>query len=83
MRAFNGVGAGYYHRALDAIITYAPSAQFQSNVSVTINADHPGREVMSSNQPKVYSGKQVRGNIMNSMQPITRDGDVIGYIWAN
>lgn len=82
-RAFNGVGAGYYHRALDAIITYAPSAQFQSNVGVTINADHPGREVMSSNQPKVYSGKQVRGNIMNSMQPITRDGNVIGYIWAN
>lgn len=38
---------------------------------------------MSSNQPKVYSGKQVRGNIMNSMQPITRDGNVIGYIWAN
>lgn len=82
-RAFNGVGAAYYHLALDAIITYAPSAQFQSNVGVTINADHPGREVMSSNQPKVYSGKQMRGNIMNSMQPIIRDGDVIGYIWAN
>lgn len=81
--AFNGVGAGYYHRALDAIITYSPSAQFQSNVGITINADHPGRDVMASRQPIVYSGKQVRGNIMNSMQPIIRDNQVIGYIWAN
>lgn len=43
-RAFNGVGAGYYHRALDAIITYAPSAQFQSNIGVTINAAPPPAE---------------------------------------
>lgn len=81
--AFSGVGAGYYHRGLDAIITYAPSAQFQSNVGVAINADHPGREVMSANQPLVSSGRQVRGHIMNSMLPIERGGQVIGYIWAN
>lgn len=74
---------GYYNKALDAIITYAPSAFYQSNVGITIAADHPGREVMDSNTPVVYSGRQVRGDILNSMIPIARQGDVIGYIWAN
>ncbi|EOD1042575.1 two-component system sensor histidine kinase AtoS [Citrobacter farmeri] len=82
-QAFPGVGAGYYNKALDAIITYAPSALYQNNVGVTIAADHPGREVMRSNAPVVFSGRQVRGDILNSMIPITRDGDVVGYIWAN
>lgn len=82
-QAFPGVGAGYYNKALDAIITYAPSALYQNNVGVTIAADHPGHEVMRSNAPVVFSGRQVRGDILNSMIPITRDGDVVGYIWAN
>lgn len=64
-------------------MTYAPSALYQNNVGVTIAADHPGREVMRSNAPVVFSGRQVRGDILNSMIPITRDGDVLGYIWAN
>ncbi|WP_258340380.1 two-component system sensor histidine kinase AtoS [Citrobacter amalonaticus] len=82
-QAFPGVGAGYYNKALDAIVTYSPSALYQNNVGVTIAADHPGREVMRSNAPVVFSGRQVRGDILNSMIPITRDGDVLGYIWAN
>ncbi|EKJ3309197.1 two-component system sensor histidine kinase AtoS, partial [Escherichia coli] len=81
--AFPGVGAGYYNKALDAIITYAPSALYQNNVGVTIAADHPGREVMCTNTPLVYSGKQVRGDILNSMIPIERKGKILGYIWAN
>lgn len=40
--AFPGIGAGYYNKMLDAIITYAPSALYQNNVGVTIAADHPG-----------------------------------------
>lgn len=40
-RAFPGIGAGYYNKALDAIITYAPSALYQNNVGVTIAPDHP------------------------------------------
>lgn len=82
-QAFPGIGAGYYNKALDAIVTYAPSALYQNNVGVTIAADHPGREVMRSNAPLVFSGRQVRGDILNSMIPITRDSDVLGYIWAN
>lgn len=82
-QAFPGIGAGYYNKALDAIVTYAPSALYQNNVGVTIAVDHPGREVMRSNAPVVFSGRQVRGDILNSMIPITRDGDVLGYIWAN
>ena len=30
--AFPGIGAGYYNKTLDAIITYAPSALYQNNV---------------------------------------------------
>lgn len=82
-QAFPGIGAGYYNKALDAIVTYAPSALYQNNVGLTIAADHPGREVMRSNAPVVFSGRQVRGDILNSMIPITRNGDVLGYIWAN
>ena len=82
-RAFPGIGAGYYNKTLDAIITYAPSALYQNNVGVTIAADHPGREVMRTNTPLVYSGRQVRGDILNSMIPIERNGEILGYIWAN
>ncbi len=81
--AFPGIGVGYYHRELEAIITYAPAALYRDNVGITINADHPGRDVMISRKPRVYSGHQVRGHIMNSMIPIEREGAVIGYIWAN
>ena len=82
-QAFPGMGAGYYNKTLDAIITYAPSALYQNNVGVTIAADHPGREVMRTNTPLVYSGRQVRGDILNSMIPIERNGEILGYIWAN
>ena len=82
-RAFPGVGAGYYHKALDSIITYSPEQQYQENVGVSIPADHPGHEVMRSNKPLISSGKQVRGHILNAMRPIVREDEVIGYIWAN
>lgn len=75
--AFPGIGAGYYNKTLDAIITYAPSALYQNNVGVTIAADHPGREVMRTNTPLVYSGRQVRGDILNSMIPIERNGEIL------
>lgn len=81
--AFPGVGAGYYNKDLDAIITYAPSALYQSNVGITIDKNHPGRQVMRTGSPVVFSGDQVRGDILNSMIPIKRHGEVIGYIWAN
>lgn len=81
--AFPGVGAGYYHRQLDSIITYAPAAQYHNTVGVTIAQDHPGREVMSANTAMVWSGKQVRGDILNSMIPVVRHDQVVGYIWAN
>ncbi|WP_159567633.1 two-component system sensor histidine kinase AtoS [Budvicia diplopodorum] len=81
--AFSGVGAGYYNKELDAIITYAPQKLYGNAVGVTIAKDHPGRTVMASGHPLVKSGSQVRGNIMNAMKPIERGGQIIGYIWAN
>ncbi|MDR1495352.1 MAG: response regulator [Clostridiales Family XIII bacterium] len=78
-----GLGVGYYSRELDAILTYGPSAEYQQKVGVSIDPDHPGRIVMETNRDAVKQGTMVRGDIMNAMHPIERNGEVIGYIWAN
>ncbi|MDL2280189.1 response regulator, partial [Desulfovibrio sp. OttesenSCG-928-G11] len=78
-----GLGVGYYSRELDAILTYGPSSSFGQVVGLSIPEKHPGREVMSGNKILVQSGTMVRGDIMNAMIPVERDGHVIGYIWAN
>ncbi|SBW08921.1 putative Histidine kinase [uncultured delta proteobacterium] len=82
-RSAPGLGVGYYSEDLDAIITYGPSESFNYVVGVTIPPDHPGRVVMETGEPLVRSGTMVRGDIMNAMSPILREGKVIGYIWAN
>ena len=78
-----GLGVGYYSRELDAILTYGPSGIFGDNVGVSIPQSHPGRIVMRTREAMVRSGTMVRGDIMNAMIPVIRDGEVIGYIWAN
>ncbi len=78
-----GLGAGFYSRDLDAIITYGPADQFGHTVGWPIGPTHPGRTVMATNRFRVEFGTLVRGNIMNAMLPIYRDGRVIGYIWVN
>ena len=82
-RSSEGLGVGYYSRELDAILTYGPSAEFQSTVGVSIGEEHPGRRVMATGTAEVTMGTMVRGNIMNAMLPVVREGEVIGYIWAN
>ena len=77
------IGAGYYNKKLDAIVVYAPESIHQSKVGLPLPVDHPGRNVMITKQPQVVFGKQVRGNIMNAMLPIIRNGELQGYIWAN
>ena len=78
-----GLGVGYYCRKLDAILTYGPSAEYQNTIGVSIAEDHPGRRVIETGNAEVSMGTMVRGNIMNAMLPIVRNGEVIGYIWAN
>jgi len=78
-----GVGVGYYSRALNAIVTYGPSRQYGDTVGRTIPPHHPGWRVLETGKMAVETGPQVRGQIMNAMWPIVRDGAVIGYIWAN
>lgn len=78
-----GLGVGFYSKELDAIVTYGPSQQFGYTVGLPIGEEHPGRKVMEYNEFRVESGSLVRGNVMNAMQPIYRQGKVIGYIWAN
>jgi two-component system sensor histidine kinase AtoS len=81
--AYPGVGAGYYSKELDAIITYGPSSNYADKVGITIDPAHPGRKVMSTNERLVEFAPMVRGDIMNAMIPVVRHGEVIGYIWAN
>jgi signal transduction histidine kinase len=81
--AYPGLGVGFYSRELDAILTYGPSSEYQQTVGTSIAADHPGRVVMATNRAAVREGTMVRGDIMNAMHPLARNGEVIGYIWAN
>jgi two-component system sensor histidine kinase AtoS len=78
-----GIGVGYYSKELDAIITYGPSDTYANKVGISIEELHPGRKVMETGQSMVQFGKLVRGNIMNVMLPIERNGEIVGYIWAN
>ncbi|ALB45005.1 two-component system sensor histidine kinase AtoS [Clostridium beijerinckii] len=78
-----GVGAGYYSKDLDCIITYGPGSEYDTTVGQSISQEHLGREVMEKGIPLTASGKMVRGNILNAMVPIIRNNNVIGYVWAN
>ncbi|WP_162305913.1 two-component system sensor histidine kinase AtoS [Oleisolibacter albus] len=78
-----GVGVGYYSKELDAIITYGPSRLYAETVGRPIPSDHPGRQVMQTGHRAMETGRQVRGRIMNAMLPLVRDGEIIGYAWAN
>ena len=82
-KLYPDIGIGYYSLALDAILTYAPSSLYGDTVGRSIAADHPGRIVMQNNESLVRTGSMVRGNIMNAMHPLARNGIVIGYAWAN
>ena len=78
-----GLGAGYYSRDLDAILTYGPSSEYQRTVGASIAQDHPGRTVIATNKAAVRTGRMVRGHIKTAMIPVERKGRVIGYIWIN
>lgn len=82
-RSEPGVGVGYYSRKLDAIITYGPSDTLGHKVGQAISSTHRGRVVMETSTPDVQTARLVRGEIMNCMFPIVRNGEAIGYIWAN
>lgn len=82
-RAYPGIGVGYYNLDLDAIITYGPSQVYSEKVGLPISESHQGRIVMATGIPRVQEGDLVRGQIMNAMHPLLRNGKVIGYVWAN
>ncbi len=79
----SGVGVGYYSKELDAILTYGPEAEFGHTIGQSIFEGHLGYQVMAEGQSMVQHGELVRGNIMNCMRPVIRNGTTIGYIWAN
>ncbi|MDR3182935.1 MAG: response regulator [Planctomycetaceae bacterium] len=78
-----GIGAGFYSKDLDAIITYGPAKEFGEKVGVSIAPEHQGRLVMADGIERLAQGSMVRGNILNMMHPVKRKGKIIGYIWVN
>ena len=82
-RSFPEVGVGFFHRGMQAIVTYGPSVQYGDTVGMTIPPEHPGWQVMETGKEMTVSGGLVRGNIMNVMRPIIENEAVVGYIWAN
>jgi len=79
----SGVGAGYYSKELDCIITYGPSSEYNSTIGQSIAQDHLGRQVMATGKAQAARGTMVRGSILNAMVPLIRNDQVIGYAWAN
>ncbi|KAA5605302.1 two-component system sensor histidine kinase AtoS [Roseospira marina] len=78
-----GIGVGYYSKRLDVIVTYGPSPLYDTTIGQSIAPDHPGRQVMATGTPDIAFGSLVRGQVLNAMWPIVRNGEVHGYIWAN
>ncbi len=78
-----GLGVGFYSNELDAILTYGPSSSYEHLVGLSIDDNHPARQVMQTNILMVNKGAMVRGEILNAMIPIERMGKVIGYTWSN
>ena len=81
--AFPGVGVGYYSRDLRAILTYGPSRDFASKVGTDLGLDHLGWQAMATGKETVAVGSMVRGEIMNCMRPLVRQGRAVGFVWAN
>ncbi|MHB1042585.1 MAG: ATP-binding protein [Eubacteriales bacterium] len=81
--SFPGVGAGYYSLSLDAILTYSPGASYRNRVGISVDSDHMGRQAMAQKKEVVGVGSMVRGEIMNCVRPLVRDGEAIGFVWAN
>lgn len=80
---FPGVGVGYYAADLDCIVCYGPSAEYGHTVGITPGPDHIGRRAMAHGREVVGVGSMVRGDIMNCVRPLLRDGRAIGFVWAN
>ncbi|WP_232697652.1 ATP-binding protein [Brevibacillus daliensis] len=81
--AFPTSGVGYYSKDLDAVVTYGPSFLYYNKVGLSIEDSHPGHQVMTDAKEMTTFVSVIRGNVMNAMHPIIRDGRVIGYTWAN
>lgn len=81
--AFPGVGVGYYASCVDGIVVYAPSQEFGDKVGIAVASDHIGRRAMRERRGIVGVGSMVRGDIMNCVRPLVRQGEIIGFAWAN
>ncbi len=80
---YPGVGVGYFSKEDEAIVAYGPSSDFGSKVGMNLGPDHLGWQAMENRKEVVGVGSMVRGEIMNCMRPLLRDGQAIGFVWAN
>lgn len=82
-RAFPGTGVGYYSAGADAIVAYGPSSEMGAKVGLPVEPDHIGRRAMAEGRELAGIGHMVRGDILNCVRPLVREGRVLGFAWAN
>ncbi|HHY17583.1 MAG TPA: hypothetical protein GX524_05855 [Firmicutes bacterium] len=81
--SYRGIGVGYYSKYHKAIVAYGPSTRFGSKVGLDLDSGHLGWQAMKTGKETVGVGSMVRGEIMNCMRPLIRNGESIGFVWAN
>lgn len=81
--SFSDVGAGYYIREFDSIVAFGPN--FNEKGLKSIRKESKAREVYETKEPLWFdSVSQTRqSKVIAYINPILRDGEVIGHVWGN
>lgn len=81
--AFPGVGLGFFDAVSGRVVTYAPSETLGHLVGAELTPDHLGWSAMKERVDKVAVGTMVRGDALNSVHPIIRQDEVLGFTFAS
>ncbi len=81
-RAYPGIEAGYYTGTVNAIVAYAPGDRHVKDIGVTPPPGHPGIKAMELGLPMVINETKDGKEMTKTVQPMIRNGGIIGYIWA-
>jgi two-component system, NtrC family, sensor histidine kinase AtoS len=81
--AYPGIEVGYYAITVNAIVAYAPGERHAKSIGSTPPPGHPGIRAMELGLPMVINEIKVGKNVTRTIQPMIRNGSIIGYIWAS
>lgn len=78
-----GFGAGYYIKELNSIVAFGPN--FEVTGLIDISSDSLARTVYQTKKPyEFHNYSQTRkGYVVANIQPLIRNGEVIGHTWGN